>query len=191
MSAERTAKCHERRSRARGYTMIELLIVVGLIGVIGAIAVPNAVRMLEKGPMRQALSDIGDGCAQARARAILGGRPMSLILRAGDNTYSLSVGPAGGANATGGAFAGAYTTSGGSGKKSRLKPFRATFHEDIAIEQLMVNLQNAMESEEVRVTFYPNGVSDELIMTIGLMFQDRHEVKIDPITGIPEIEKLK
>ena len=187
-----------------GYTMIELLIVLGIIGIIASIGIPQMVRALEKGPMRQALADIVDGCALARSRAILTGRPTSFVIRAEDG--AMSIRPASTQQAAsrhgrrrrsggmGGIYSslGAVAQGGGSDQSGgRKRPsFAATLHEDVAVEELIINTERGMDLDEAVVTFYPNGVSDEMTLQISLLLQERRLITLDPIVGIPEIEEL-
>ncbi|WPB56322.1 type IV pilin protein [Xylophilus sp. GOD-11R] len=56
---ERLAKAGGARQRLLGYTLVELLIVVGLVGVLAAIAVPTYRSYIERAQMAQVILDMG------------------------------------------------------------------------------------------------------------------------------------
>jgi general secretion pathway protein H len=67
---------------SRGFTLIEIMIVVGMIAIIMAFGIPSIVESHKKGPMRQAVSDLLDGCRETRAHAIRTGNSAELIINA-------------------------------------------------------------------------------------------------------------
>src|SRR5262249_15628631 len=63
-----------------GFTLIEIMIVVGMIAIVMAFGIPAAVENQKKAPMRQAVSDLTDACKAARAQAIETGKPAELVI---------------------------------------------------------------------------------------------------------------
>lgn len=180
-----------------GFTLIELMIVIGIMGMIAAIGIPSIYRMTEKAPLQKALSDIVEGCSHARAQAILRGVPMALVIRAEDGSMSVQSAPqrrsgnAGSGGAAGG-FGGVYEVeAGGNSMVKEGGKFSARLHDDIAVEELMINLVPEMENDRAVIRFYPNGVSDELYMVISMALMDRHKITLEPVTGLAEVEAIQ
>jgi len=71
-----------RGGKDSGFTLIEIMIVVGMIAIVMAFGIPSIVEAHKKGPMRQAVSDLMDGCHAARAHAIETGNTAELIINA-------------------------------------------------------------------------------------------------------------
>lgn len=91
-------------SRPWGYTLAELLMVVSIAGVMLAIAVPRAVRLLDRIAVSAAASDVHATLAFARSLALAGGSSVAVdidsstgtlrIRRAVDSLLSRNVGQA-------------------------------------------------------------------------------------------------
>jgi len=120
----------------RAFTLIEIMIVVGLIGLIAAMGVPSLLPMLRKEGMRKAVGDVTELLGNARAEAILKDRKTSVSFRPADNRLDSSIGKS------------------------------VTLPEGIAMEAIGINLMDFSETEESRVWFYPNGTSDELTLVL-------------------------
>jgi prepilin-type N-terminal cleavage/methylation domain-containing protein len=68
-----------RVPRRHGFTLIEIMVVVAIIGLIMALGLPSVLASLKKEGMRKAISDIEDCCAQARGEAIMQNRTVSVV----------------------------------------------------------------------------------------------------------------
>jgi type II secretion system protein H len=147
----------------RGFTLIEILIVVGMIAIVMAFGIPSLVESNKKGPMRQATSDLLEACREARASAIVSGEPAYLVISA----------------------RGDINDSGAGGS------FNAQLDAEIMFEMIDVNFQDMKQSPEVRVNFYPNGTSDEFTMLFRSSQQDLRKISLDVATALATLEVIR
>jgi len=59
---------------------MEIMLVVGIIGLIMAASVPSLYQLLHREGFRKTVSDIQEICEKARRDAIIGGQPVALVL---------------------------------------------------------------------------------------------------------------
>ena len=123
----------------RGFTLIEIMIVVGIAALVMSMAVPFIYTSLRKDPMRQAVSDVIEACSRARARAILTGAPAELRISPQSGLLQVvSATPSAGNNAE---MTGGYQTQGAAPSKPGAgTDFSAALSPDVVIELLDVSL---------------------------------------------------
>src|SRR5437588_11642660 len=76
---------------APGFTLIEIMIVVGIMGIILTMSVPLVYKVWHRAPMAQALHDVTEVCSNARREAILHGHQVDLVFH-GDGRYEVGGG---------------------------------------------------------------------------------------------------
>ena len=157
-----------RRHRA-AFTLIEIMLVIGLITIVMSLGVPAIYSSIKKGPMRSAITGVTGACDIAKARAVLTGKRVNLSFSPQQRSYSVE----------GGAMSGLGPDVKGSG----------TIDESVIIEMLDVNLSEYKDEERALVRFYPDGTSDEFTL---ILRQEGNWVKLslDPTTSVLNIGKV-
>ena len=174
-----------KRTRSRGaFTLIEIMVVVGILGIVLAMGVPPFVRILQKDSLRQAVSDITEACGKARAQAILQGSPTEVVIRADGQLTVASVPD------TKGEPASASEEPVADANDPQSAKFSARLREDVAVTLLYVNLKDQMKAEASRIHFYPNGTSDELTIVLQT---DRgvRKISLECVTGLANVEVIR
>ncbi len=168
---------------AGGFTMIELMVVVGIMGIVLTMGIPSIYHVWRKEPMRQTISDVVEICSAARARSILQGGVMEVIFNGGEG--SISVNSAG----TAGQSPAPTSASGDPGVIPATPPApgkNLSMHlpETVAISKLLVNGLNGMDRNQVRVRFFPNGTCDDLILQLRSDKNELAEITLELTTGL-------
>ena len=82
-----------RKSRAGGFTLIEIMIVVAIIGIGSAIAVPSYIQWIARSQLRQAASELQSNLVQSRMVAKNRNTAMTAtFMKAADGRYSAAFG---------------------------------------------------------------------------------------------------
>jgi prepilin-type N-terminal cleavage/methylation domain-containing protein len=159
---------------ARGaFTLIELVIVVGIIGLIAAMGLPAINKSLQKEGMRKAVSDVEDVFFSAREQAIIGNKSVAAVFYPRENRFGVE-----GATLSG---EGAGAVNSHSGRVSV-----ATLPEGVEFGMLDIYRQEYVQSDWARVFFHPDGTCDEVV--IILIAKGRSEkITLDYATGMPVV----
>ena len=80
----------------RAFTLIELMVVVGIIGMVLAMGAPTLYHFLHKEGFRKSVGNMMDACSTARARAILSQTTAELVFRPLQRSCEVSGGVGGG-----------------------------------------------------------------------------------------------
>ena len=170
--------------RRPAFTLLELMIVAGIIALVATMGVPIVYKMWRQEPLRQGVKGILDVCTYARSQAILQNQMTQVIIHPREGRFEFSgAGPTPAANQEGipdveisAPVAAAEGTS-------------AKLDENIVIEDLDINKVPGgfREVESAYVRFFPNGTCDELSLVIR--YEDHwRQIKLEVSTGLPSIE---
>jgi len=161
-----------RLNLQQGFTLIEIVLVVGIIGITLGMGAPSFYRAIKREPMRRALVGVADACDMARTQAILHGRTVSVVFDP---------------------IEGRYSVEGGAGLKGPRPDSAASgqIDDSIGIEMLDVNLIEYREAEAAKVRFFANGTCDEFTL---ILHSDRNEwrkLTVEPTTGIVSVGDVR
>ncbi len=164
-----------------GFTLIEIMIVVGIMGIVVAAGIPMVWRALSKNDLARAVHDITEGCKLARERAILRGTPYDFIITV-DRQFNVGAAPM--PEKKTGSAAELIGKTGETG--STIAEFPRKLGETIELVDLFVNNIEigATDVDEVRVRFYPNGTSDEFFVATKAANGEQRLLKTDLVTGL-------
>jgi prepilin-type N-terminal cleavage/methylation domain-containing protein len=201
--------------RQRGFTLVEIMVAVGIMAVIMTIAIPTLFQNMHPDSMRKAVKDVMTICSDARARAILDGATMEVRIRPGDRTFSVGPAADSGGNEIGASrsfmFQGdemvEQPAAGPGGGLPGRKDYKwgdrmdrrpaggggpvsgaVTLSPTIIIEGLGVNGEDWTEDEEARIRFRPNGTCDEMSIVLMSDKGERRNIWLEVVTGLAELE---
>lgn len=156
-----------RRARA-GFTLIELMMVIGIIAISFGVGIPAFVQSRKKAPLQQAVTDVLDACEKAREQSILSGAPAALVFTVDDNVQMH------------------VESSGGRGGS-----FSATIPNLVTVRMLDVNFQSKLKEEQARIRFLPGGTSDEFTIVLQGAAGGTYKISLDVMTAVADLEELK
>jgi len=168
---------HHAPRTTRAFTLIEIMIVVGILAIVMTVAIPAFVSAQNKRPMRAATEGVLEACATARAQAILRGTLVELRIRPQDFTFDVA--PTGRSEGSGGGGEARPDAKAGEGHAL----FHVKLPEEVGIEELAVNFQLLKDAEAVAVRFHANGTSDEFTVVLRSLHGELRKITLDPVTG--------
>jgi hypothetical protein len=167
------------------------MVALGIIALFLSWGVPSVMRHLRKDPFRQTISDLVEACSHARARAILTGQPMQLVIRAEDGAITVEPLPEQeGQPETGAGHAGPPKPR-PERKGDVLPPLNSHLADTVAVELLDVNFRDFMQQDEAQVRFFPNGTCDEFTVVLRSQDNVRAKISLDVVTSTAEVEDIR
>src|ERR1700720_869739 len=87
------------RASLQAFTLIELMVVIGIMGIIMGIGIPFAFHAMHKESLTKAVSEVVEVCSHARARAILQGHMTEVVFHPKEGQLEVDGGGGGGSSA--------------------------------------------------------------------------------------------
>jgi prepilin-type N-terminal cleavage/methylation domain-containing protein len=168
---------------ARAFTMIELMVVVGIMGLILAAGIPSLYKMMQKEGMRKVTSEVVEVFGKARAQAILRGAAVDVMFYPLEHRLTIRGASAPPPQSAEDILDEKPSVTPGAGQA-------ALIPEDFSIEMLDINLSEYRESEWARVRFYPNGMSDEMTLVLRSPKMEYKKITLEVTTGLASIDDV-
>ena len=145
---------------AAGFTLIEMMVVLAILGLVVAMGAPSLIKALQKNGMRQAVGDVQDACLAAREKAIWSQQKVPVVFYPQARTFGAE---------------GAATS--------------AKLPDGIEFAMLDIFRQDYAESEWAKVFFNPDGTCDEaVIVLVGR--GEREKITLEYATGRPVVSDV-
>lgn len=160
----------------RAFTLIEIMVVVGIIGLVAAMGLPSIFKALQKEGMRKAVSDVEDVCFSAREQAIIYNKTVAVTFYPRERKFGVD-------GTTGSAGADGTVINVHSGKT-----VIATLPDGVLLSALSIYRKDYTDSDWAKVYFNPDGTSDEAVVILT----DRRSGKSEKLileyaTGTPVV----
>ena len=159
-----------------GFTLIELMMVVAIVGLMLATGVPAILSVTREAPMRRAVNDVMEICARARAQAILHGEKMTVVFHPRLKQMSLSGGTAGSGPVT---------------RVGRAAVNETQFDPSVVIEGLGIYNVDCTDWDEVRVEFHPNGTCDEMTLVLSSAGGEYRKITLEETTALASVGSVR
>jgi len=167
--------------------LIELMVVIGIMGIILTIAIPGMYRYLHPNVLQKAVDDVQEACRAAREMAVLRTSTAILTINLKAKTLSVSVGASAPRQVAPGSIEEFAGESHANETLSHSGSFRLS--DKITIEGLGLNGLDYTDDESVQIHFYPKGTSDDFSMILlNTETGDRRNVWLDTVTGYADFE---
>ncbi len=160
---------------AAGFTLIEVMVVVAILGIVLATGIPVLGSMRKQAPMNQTMTELRAVFSNARARAIFDGSLKQVVFRPFDRTFALSDGGGGG----------------GQPGKPRGAGLAGTIDDHLSLEMLDINLMEFKDQELAVVNFYPNGTCDELTIILRSDQNEWRKLSLEVTTALATVGPVK
>jgi prepilin-type N-terminal cleavage/methylation domain-containing protein len=150
------------RQFSRGFTLIEIMMVVAIIGLTLTMGLPSFLKVLQREGTRKVEFDLFDACKEARRAAIMNNEKTYLVIHPLLGTFGVP----------------GYFPE---------KQMPAS----VGIDILGVNFVQYEKADEARVCFFPNGTSDEFTIVLHSSNGSYEKIYLDTMTALPQEENIR
>jgi prepilin-type N-terminal cleavage/methylation domain-containing protein len=168
------------------FTLIEIMVVVGIMGLVLLTGVPIVYKVFHRAPMTEALIGVQGVCSTARAQAIMQGRQVDLVLHPRDGRLEIE-----GAAAASTPDTAERTSQPNTVPAASAQSVRAVkLPERISLYFIVINRlrHNFADDELARVRFFPNSTSDEATFVLmSTDMKDERGVTLEVTTGLASV----
>jgi prepilin-type N-terminal cleavage/methylation domain-containing protein len=191
-------------SKRKGFTLIEIMIVVAIMGIVLLMGGPAIYHMLHPESMQKGVKDVMEACAHARAEAILQSVEVDLVIHPQERQFQVvrSAAPvtAPPSNDLAAPVLHESTPEGASAKSDlssvQSDPghgigFTAQLSDSLMIEMCDVNFGEYKDLDEARVRFYPNGTCDEFTLILHSDKGEFRKITLEVVTALANVDVIQ
>jgi prepilin-type N-terminal cleavage/methylation domain-containing protein len=185
---------HRSGWQRHGFTLVEIMIVVAVIGVTLGIGIPSMFRMMNREGIRAASHDVLEACAKARAAAILSGQTVELQILPESRQFNVVTAtstPEPQDSVLDPQPEAVPDSAEARPPAPAIAPFSAKLDDSIYIELLDVNFLELKDAPEVRVKFHPNSTSDEFTIVLRSKDDQWRKVSLEVTTALATMEVIR
>jgi prepilin-type N-terminal cleavage/methylation domain-containing protein len=156
-----------------GFTLIEIMVVVGIIGLMAAMGLPSIMKAMQKDGLRKAVSDVQDVFFSAREQAIVGNKPVAVIFYPKENRFGVE-----------GASGAGTVVNSHSGKT-----VAAPLPDGVQFLMLDIYRKEYVQSDWAKIFFNADGTSDEAVIVLtGKGVTEK--ITLEYATGMPVVSDV-
>ena len=158
------------------FTLIEIMVVVGIIGLVAAMGLPSLLKALQKEGMRKAVSDVQDVFFSAREQAIIYNKTVAVTFVPKERKFGVD----------GSTGSGDTVVNSHSGKT-----VMATLPNGVELAMLDIYHKDYVQSDWAKIYFNPDGTCDEaVIILIARGGAQSEKITLEYATGMPVISAV-
>ncbi len=194
MSTHVTGEHRYVRDFRRGFTLIEVMVVVAIIAVVALIGIPAIYKAMHPEALQAAVDGVVQACTKARAKAIWSSAPVDLMWNPSTGEYHVVDAPRDAAPVDPTAPPAPGTVPEAPATPvvdSEAKPADGTsgqIADPISIDMFEVNFVPCKDDEVARVRFYPNGTCDEFTIVLHSMdTRESKKISLELVTALADV----